>query len=106
MIDPITGLPYAKYFFEKIDEFMENNSIEGYAMIAADIEHFKLYNDWYGWDKGNAYLMDVATRLNGVATVLGGFAGYVGGDNFAIFIKHRPEFIKFMVKCIYSRGRK
>lgn len=100
MIDPITGLPYAKYFFQKIDEFMENNSIEGYAMIAADIEHFKLYNDWYGWDKGNAYLMDVATRLNGVATILGGFAGYVGGDNFAIFIKHKPEFIKFMVKEI------
>lgn len=100
MIDPITGLPHAKYFFQSIDDFMLENSVEGYAMIAADIEHFKLYNDWYGWDKGNAYLMDVATRLNGVATVLGGFAGYVGGDNFAIFIKHRPEFIEFMVKEI------
>lgn len=99
-IDLLTGLPQGKFFFQNIDEFMQNNSIEGYAMIAVDIEHFKLYNDWYGWNQGNAYLMDIATRLNGVATVLGGFAGYFGGDNFAIFIKHRPEFIDHMVKEI------
>jgi len=99
-IDPLTGLPQGKLFFQNIDEFMQNNSIEGYAMIAADIEHFKLYNDWYGWNRGNMYLMDVATRLNGVATVLGGFAGYLGGDNFAVFIKHRPEFIEHMVREI------
>lgn len=99
-IDEITGLPQGKYFFQKVDAFIQDNSIQGYAMIAADIEHFKLYNDWYGWNQGNLYLMDIATRLNGVATVLGGFAGYMGGDNFAIFIKHRPEFIEHMVKEI------
>ncbi len=99
-IDPLTGLPCAKDFFQDIDDFMKENSVQGFAMIAADIEHFKLYNDWYGWNQGNVYLMDVATRLNGVATVLKGFAGYMGGDNFAIFIKHRPEFIEHMVKEI------
>lgn len=99
-IDPLTGLPRAKEFFQRVDDFIQEHSIEGYAMIAADIEHFKLFNDWYGWKRGDAYLMDIATRLSGVATVLGGFAGYMGGDNFAVFIKHRPEFIEHMVKEI------
>ena len=99
-IDSLTGLPQGKLFFQNVDDFRQEDSIEGFAMIAADIEHFKLYNDWYGWNQGNAYLMDIATRLNGVATVLGGVAGYMGGDNFAIFIKHRPEFIEHMVKEI------
>ncbi len=99
-IDKLTGLAYSKEFFTKVDTFLENNSPEGYAMIAVDIEHFKLFNDWYGWDRGDAYLMDIASRLNGVSTVLKGFAGYMGGDNFAVFIKHRPEFIEHMVKEI------
>ncbi|MBR2044536.1 MAG: EAL domain-containing protein [Agathobacter sp.] len=99
-IDRLTGLLRQKAFFQEVNNFAKDNSIEGYAMIAADIEHFKLFNDWYGWERGDKYLMDVATRLSGVATVLKGFAGYMGGDNFAIFIKHRPEFVEHMVKEI------
>ncbi len=99
-IDPLTGLPCTKEFFRRVDDFIAENSIEGYAMIAADIEHFKLFNDWYGWKRGDSYLMDIATRLNGVSTILKGFSGYMGGDNFAIFIKHRPEFVDHMVQEI------
>jgi len=99
-IDPLTGLPRAKEFFQRVDAFVQDNAVEGYAMIAVDIEHFKLFNDWYGWKRGDAYLMDISTRLNGVSTILKGFSGYMGGDNFAVFIKHRPEFIDHMVKEI------
>lgn len=96
-IDRLTGLLRAKVFFHEVDEFLQKNSTENWAMIAVDLEHFKLYNDWYGWQSGDRYLMDVATRLNGVATVLKGFAAYMGGDNYALFIKHRPEFIDHMI---------
>ncbi|MBQ8518874.1 MAG: EAL domain-containing protein [Agathobacter sp.] len=99
-IDRLTGLLRAKVFYREVDEFIANNSTENWAMIAVDLEHFKLFNDWYGWDAGDKYLMDVATRLNGVVTVLKGFAGYMGGDNYAIFIKHKPEFIGHMIKEI------
>lgn len=96
-IDRLTGLLRSKVFFREVDEFIANHSTENWAMIAVDLEHFKLFNDWYGWECGDKYLMDVATRLNGVTTVLNGFAGYMGGDNYAIFIKHRPEFIDHMI---------
>lgn len=99
-IDRLTGLLRAKVFYREVDEFVQNNSTESWAMIAIDMEHFKLYNDWYGWSNGDKYLMDVATRLNGVTTILKGYAGYMGADNFAIFIKHRPEFIEHMIKEI------
>ena len=96
-IDRLTGLLRAKVFYREVDEFIQKNSTENWAMISVDLEHFKLYNHWYGWEAGDKYLMDVATRLNGVITVLKGYAGYMGGDNFAIFIKHRPEFIQHMI---------
>lgn len=99
-IDRLTGLLRSKVFFREVDEFVANHSTESWAMIAVDLEHFKLFNDWYGWESGDKYLMDVATRLNGVTTVLNGFAGYMGGDNYAIFIKHRPEFIDHMIREI------
>lgn len=99
-IDRLTGLLRAKFFYHEIDAFIKENSSENWAMIAVDLEHFKLYNDWYGWESGDKYLMDVATRLNGVVTVLKGFAGYMGGDNFAVFIKHKPEFIHDMIQEI------
>lgn len=97
-IDRLTGLLRGKVFYHDVDEFIQNNSTENWAMIAVDLENFKLYNDWYGWENGNRYLMDVATRLNGVATVLKGYAAYMGGDNYALFIKHKPEFIDHMIK--------
>lgn len=99
-VDRLTGLLRARAFYHDVDEFIQNNSTESWAMIAVDLENFKLYNDWYGWESGDRYLMDVATRLNGVATVLKGYAAYMGGDNYAIFIKHRPEFIEHMIKEI------
>lgn len=99
-IDRLTGLLRAKVFYHEVDTFVKENSTENWAMIAVDLEHFKLFNDWYGWESGDKYLMDVATRLNGVTTVLKGYAGYMGGDNFAIFIKHKPEFIDHMIKEI------
>ncbi len=99
-IDRLTGLLRAKVFFNEVDTFVKENSTDNWAMIAVDLEHFKLYNDWYGWESGDKYLMDVATRLNGVTTILKGFSGYMGGDNFAIFIKHSPEFIDHMIKEI------
>ena len=99
-IDRLTGLLRAKVFYQEVDEFVQNNSAESWAMIAVDLENFKLYNNWYGWESGDRYLMDVATRLNGVATVLKGYAAYMGGDNYALFIKHRPEFIDHMIKEI------
>lgn len=99
-IDRLTGLLRAKVFYNEVDAFVQENSTENWAMIAVDLEHFKLFNDWYGWDSGDKYLMDVATRLNGVVTVLKGYAGYMGGDNFAVFIKHKPEFIDHMIKEI------
>lgn len=99
-IDRLTGLLREKVFFHEVDDFVANNSTENWAMIAVDLEHFKLFNDWYGWDSGDKYLMDVATRLNGVITVLKGYAGYMGGDNYAIFIKHNPEYIEYMIKEI------
>lgn len=96
-IDRLTGLLRADAFYKEVDAFVRENYTEGWAMIAIDLDHFKLYKDWYGWESGERYLMDIATRVNAVVTLLKGFAGYMGEDSFAIFVKHRPEYIEDMI---------
>lgn len=96
-VDRLTGLLRTKAFFDEVDAFSKSNSTDGYAMMAIDIEHFKLFNEWYGWERGDKYLTDIATRLNAVVTVIGGFAGYFGADNFAVFMKQRPEYVDHMM---------
>ena len=99
-IDKLTGLYRASAFFQEVDAFVEKGAAKGYCMIALDVEHFKLFNEWYGWKKGDAYLMDIALRLKMAAEKLGGWSGYMRGDNFALFMKYDSEYIAYLQSSI------
>jgi len=102
--DKLTGLLQTQPFMEAVDNFIKDHDVEEYAMISIDIEHFKLFNDWYGWKRGDEYLIDVAKRLKTIAKMKNGFAGYMGGDNFALFIEHSPNGIEHMMREIHEYG--
>lgn len=57
-----------------------------WAVIAVDLESFRLYNEWYGWEAGNRVLASVGTYLKETARSCGGFAGYMGGDDFLLLV--------------------
>lgn len=91
--DKLTGLLRKNVFFQEVDARCAKMDTQGYCMLAMDVEHFKLFNDWYGWKKGDAYLMDIAFRLKNIADERAGIAGYIGGDNFAVFMPYDAAYI-------------
>lgn len=77
---------YNKEQFIKNATYMLNNEKKKYCIVAIDIEHFKLFNRWWGKKEGNIFLSEIAVRLKYYEKIYGGIAAYVGGDDFAIMI--------------------
>jgi len=75
--DELTTLPARRAFNQALTQLSTP-----YAIAAADIDHFKSFNDTYGHDSGDQVLRMVASRL---ARVGGGGQAYrVGGEEFSI----------------------
>ena len=58
-----------------------------FAVCYCDIDHFKAYNDSYGFLKGDAVIQRTAQILLDVARVYGNpddFVGHIGGDDFVV----------------------
>ena len=71
------------------------------AILYVDIDHFKIFNDTYGFDKGNEVIKQTATLL---ATVLQhhgideDFLGHVGGDDFIVITQ--PDRAKLIAEAL------
>lgn len=77
-----------------------------YCIIAIDIEHFKLYNRWWGKKAGEIFLSEIAVRLKYYEKIYGGIASYIGGDDFAIMLPMDGKLIELLerdLKKISSR---
>ncbi len=93
-IDPLTGLYDRKTFFEVVDKKLPQIKPGTYCLIAVDIEHFRLYNQIYGRKEGDYLLEYVADCLKNMLYEQMGAAGYLGGDNFGIFIPDQKELLE------------
>ncbi len=80
-LSPLTGLPGNNSIEARLLEMM-NESLE-YAVAYIDIDHFKAYNDVYGFEKGDQVIRLLANILK---DTLGNdhFVGHIGGDDFLI----------------------
>jgi diguanylate cyclase (GGDEF)-like protein len=84
---PLTGLPGNVRIEEEIDGLVESG--DDFALLYADLDHFKAYNDHYGFMRGDQAIQATATLLEKVARdVTGGdaFVGHVGGDDFVLIV--------------------
>lgn len=92
---PQTGLYNNADFFQAIDIFIRRNSqIKTYCLVAIDVEHFKLFNEWYGRATGDGLLSSIAQRLNSLQEQVNGIAGYMGNDDFAILLPNQPDILQ------------
>ncbi len=89
--DPLTGLGNRTLFAETWARLMngdESHPTVG-AMIALDLDHFKLVNDDYGHGVGDMLLQEVADRIqSGLEQNATSFR--IGGDEFAVVIE-KPD---------------
>ncbi|MBV8664990.1 MAG: diguanylate cyclase [Burkholderiaceae bacterium] len=88
-LDALTGLPNRRLFAERFENFRalaERNGTR-FALLLVDLDKFKLVNDTYGHDAGDAVLVVTAERLK-LATRAVDFVGRLGGDEFAVLLDH------------------
>ncbi len=91
------GLRSRKQFFNMVDYRLQSEPGE-YCLIAIDIEHFKLYNKWYGRKAGDEFLAEFAAELKKYEENYNGIASYFGGDNFAILLPARAQLLEKLEK--------
>ncbi len=97
----VTGLLMMKEFFSRGRELVCEHP-EGWCLIAIDLEHFKLFNDWYGREQGDLLLAEVGARLLFAEDASGGLAGYFGQDDFTLMIPYGEETIAELFESIHA----
>jgi diguanylate cyclase (GGDEF)-like protein len=86
--DGLTGVANRRSFDEKLaHEWLRGCRDEAPLSLAMiDVDHFKLYNDTYGHQKGDECLRRVAEAANGVIFRPGDMVARYGGEEFAIVL--------------------
>lgn len=89
--DQLTQIPNRRYFDEVFDQYWAESkeSHESLAFLYLDIDHFKLYNDQYGHQKGDQTLYQIANQLEKVFLSHGGFVARMGGEEFVAIVKNK-----------------
>ena len=96
----LTGLFARIPFFTQTETFLRVNETAAgkYCLVAIDIEHFKLFNEWYGQVAGDKLLREIGAHLNKMRQEFGGIAGYMGGDDFVIVLPNDEKVLENL-KC-------
>jgi len=80
--NPLTGLPGNNVITRTIEAAIASG--RAFAACYADLDHFKAYNDEYGFEAGDGVIKRVAEVLAATLRERGGdsFLGHIGGDDF------------------------
>ena len=99
---PLTGLPGNVRIEEEIDGLVERD--QAFALLYADLDHFKAYNDHYGFMRGDQAIQATASLMEEVAREItdgAAFIGHVGGDDFVLIVP--PEKATDTAEAIVAR---
>ncbi len=101
---PLTGLPGNLLIEEQLKNLI--NQTESYAVIYLDLDHFKAFNDYYGFEHGDRVLKQTAAILSECLATSSSpnatdFLGHIGGDDFVIIT--RWEVAESLCACIIKK---
>lgn len=84
-LNPLTRLPGNHIIEDKLKEIMNEDT---FSILYFDLDHFKAYNDTYGFKKGDEVLQAMADLLKRTFEKTGIFLGHIGGDDFIAVLNH------------------
>jgi len=97
--NPLTGFPGNTSVESEIKRRLDANT--PFAVIYTDIDNFKVFNDKYGFDRGDAVIRLVSVVMRSGVNEAGNkndFLGHIGGDDFIIVTT--PDKIDPLTSCI------
>ena len=106
-LDPLTGLPNRRLFYDRLRRTLLNNvrSEQHGALLYIDLDHFKLVNDRKGHATGDLVLQSVAKQLS-LCIRAGDTISRIGGDEYIILLDSLgkdPEVASFITEAIAKR---
>lgn len=84
-LNPLTRLPGNHIIDSKLKETIKQ---EKFSVLYFDLDHFKSYNDTYGFKKGDDLLKYAAQLLHRHCESNEVFLGHIGGDDFVAILHH------------------
>ena len=87
--NPLTGLPGNLIIHQQLNDYLTNSL--NCSITYIDIDNFKAYNDYYGFEKGDGVIRLLASIL--ISTFPNQFIGHIGGDDFIVILNkvHRND---------------
>lgn len=91
-LNPLTNLPGNRFIKREIADRINSNN--NFSFLYIDLDNFKVYNDCYGYQKGDEIIKFTANLLKETINQLGNeddFVGHIGGDDFVIITKSERD---------------
>ena len=99
---PLTGLPGNRLLQEELRHRLQSGA--PLALLYVDMDHFKAFNDAYGFVRGDEAIRLLARLIQETVAEKGSrddFIGHIGGDDFAIIT--RPERVEAICQTLVER---
>lgn len=97
--DSKTGLLLRSQFVSESKKLIERQK-GSWCCVAIDIQHFKVFNSWFGKEKGNYVLARIGSVLREYELNDEAIASYFERDNFGIVIRHDKKVINQLFESI------
>jgi len=98
--NPLTGLPGNESIQREINARLLSG--EAFDIAYIDIDNFKPFNDYYGFQRGDVVIKAIGEIISGVTRSMGTgfscFCGHIGGDDFIVITgAYHAEYISSQV---------
>ncbi|MBQ4102965.1 MAG: diguanylate cyclase [Clostridia bacterium] len=95
--DGLTGIPLQKKLSKDVDNFLTLMPNSQNALIFIDIDEMGLINNMFGYEYGNAFIKEIASKLRDFQEKQDIYIGKASADKFLVFVKNITKLRELIV---------